>query len=47
MINWFEKIEKYYKLKCYDNRDVADFVDYKKITSEQYKEITGKDYITE
>lgn len=47
MIDWFEKVQRYYKWECYDDRDVADFVSYKKLTPENYKEITGKDYVTE
>ena len=34
MANWFEKIKKYYDAGLWK----------KKITAEQYKEITGEDY---
>lgn len=44
-MNWFEKIERYYKNGLYTNEQVNIFVISKKITEEQYKEITNEDYI--
>ena len=44
-MNWFEKIERYYKNGLYKNEQVKIFVISKKITEEQYKEITNEDYI--
>ena len=46
-MNWFEKVKRYYGWGCYTNADVWDFVSYKKITEEQYKEITGQEYPVE
>ena len=43
-MDWFEKIQRYYKKGYYDNEDVRVFVQCKKITAEQFKEITGVDY---
>lgn len=43
-MNWFEKIKRYYHLKCYDDDDVKIFVQTKKINEEQYAEITGEEY---
>lgn len=43
-MNWFEKVKRYYDLGVYNNGDVWDFVSYKKITPEQYKEITQEEY---
>lgn len=44
-MNWFEKVERYYKLGYYDNTKVKVFVVGEKITEEQYKEITNEDYM--
>ena len=44
-MNWFEKVERYYKAGYYKNEQVKIFVASNKITEEQYKEITGEDYI--
>ncbi|WP_195264099.1 XkdX family protein [Clostridium sp. 1001275B_160808_H3] len=44
-MNWFEKIKRYYDLKCYDDEDIKIFVQAKKINEEQYAEITGEEYI--
>ena len=44
-MNWFEKIERYYKNGLYTNEQVKIFVQTGKITEEQYKKITGEDYI--
>lgn len=40
----FEKVKKYYDLGFYNDSQVAAFVEKGKLTPEQYKEITGKDY---
>ncbi|GAB6169706.1 hypothetical protein JCM1393_21660 [Clostridium carnis] len=44
-MDWFEKIKRYYDLKCYSDTDVKLFVKLKKINEEQYKEITKQDYV--
>lgn len=44
-MNWFEKIKRYYDLKCYDYEDLKIFVQAKKINEEQYAEITDEEYI--
>lgn len=44
-MNWFEKIKRYYDLKCYDYEDIKIFVQAKKINEEQYAEITDEEYI--
>lgn len=46
-MDWFEKVQRYYKNNRYNNDDVKVFVIGKKITEAQYKEITGEDYIAE
>jgi len=38
-------IKNYYKLKIYKNEDVAAFVKSNDITPEEYKEITGEEYV--
>ncbi|NFL86220.1 XkdX family protein [Clostridium botulinum] len=43
-MDWVEKVERYYNWGCYSNADVWDFVSYKKITTEQYTEITKVEY---
>lgn len=44
-MDWEEKINRYYEKKIYTNEDVKIFVQGNKITEEQYKEITGENYI--
>lgn len=44
-MNWFEKVERYYKAGYYTNDQVKIFVVSKKITEEEYKSITGENYI--
>ncbi len=41
MANWFEKIKKYYDAGLWTKKMVGNAVVKKKITAEQYKEITG------
>lgn len=41
----FEKIKTYYDKKFWTKKMVGDAVKMKKITAEQYKEITGEDYV--
>lgn len=41
----FAKIKKFYNLGLYSKVQVAQFVTKGVITPEQYKEITGEDYI--
>lgn len=43
-MDWFEKVQRYYNKGYYDEDDVRVFVKAKKITAEQFKEITGVDY---
>ena len=45
-MNWFEKIKRYYDKGIYINDEVKVFVKGNKITEEQYKEITGDNYIS-
>lgn len=44
-MNWFEKIKRYYNKGIYTNEEVKVFVKGNKITEEQYKEITGEEYL--
>lgn len=44
-MNWFSAAKRYYDLGFYTKDDVKKFVLYGKITPEQYKEITGDDYV--
>ncbi|MGM0968709.1 MAG: XkdX family protein [Bacillota bacterium] len=44
-MDWFRSISLFYQWECYVNEDVAKFVYFEKITPEQYKEITGMEYI--
>ncbi|MBC5626171.1 XkdX family protein [Clostridium sp. NSJ-49] len=44
-MNWFEKIKRYYDKGIYTNGEVKVFVKGNKITEEQYKEITGEEYL--
>lgn len=41
----FKIVKRYYDRGIYDNTDVAKFVKAGRITAEEYKEITGEDYI--
>lgn len=43
-MNWFEKIKKYYDASLWTGKMVGNAVAKKKITAEQYKEITGEGY---
>ena len=40
----FDKILKFFKLKLYTKKQVADFVRKGVITPEQYEQITGEPY---
>ncbi|WP_406944473.1 XkdX family protein [Halobacillus sp. SY10] len=42
---YFETIKQYYEWNLYDNKDVADFVEYDWLTPAQYQEITGEEYV--
>ena len=46
-MNWFDTIKKYYDTKhpSYNNESLKVFVKAGMITSEQYKIITGIDYV--
>lgn len=46
MIDWFEFINRYYGYGVYTKADVAKYVTLKKITPEQYQQITGEPYST-
>lgn len=41
----FRIVKRYYDKGIYSNADVAVFVRAGKITSEQYQEITGEEYV--
>ena len=43
-INWYEKIKQYYELGFWDLEMTKKAVRRKKITREQFKNITGEDY---
>ncbi|MDU6113836.1 MAG: XkdX family protein [Paeniclostridium sordellii] len=43
-MNWYEKINYYYKEKLWTIDQVKVGVERDKITQEQFKEITGEDY---
>ncbi|UTI44443.1 XkdX family protein [Niallia sp. RD1] len=47
MIDWLEKISRFYKNDNWTKEQVAAAVELKKITKEQYKEITGDEYASE
>lgn len=40
----FAIVKRYYDRHIYDDMDVAKFVKAGKLTKEEYKEITGKDF---
>lgn len=42
---WFDTVKGFYDDKLYTKEDVKVFVVANMITEEQYKEITGEDYI--
>lgn len=44
MLNWFEMVKSFYP-RFWNEKMVGDAVVCKKITAEQYKEITGLDYV--
>ena len=44
-MKWFEKIKKFYEKGLWNDRMVADAVKKGKITEEEYKEITGNEYV--
>lgn len=44
-MNWYEKIKSYYDRGLWTKEQVKKAVEMNKITQEQYKEITGEDYI--
>lgn len=43
-MDWYEKVKRYYGLGKYDNEQMKVFVKGKKISAEQYEEITGVKY---
>lgn len=43
----FKTIKRFFDLGIWAEKDVAKWVKLKKITAEQYKEITGLDYVEE
>ena len=44
-IDFFKTAKYYHDIGLYDNEKVAIYVYYQKITPEQYKTITGEDYL--
>lgn len=40
----FKRIEKFFEMGIYTEKQVRQFCDKKAITPEQFKEITGKEY---
>lgn len=44
-MNWFEKIKRYYDKGLYTIDQVKVFVQVGKITEEEFRMITGEDYI--
>lgn len=44
-INWLEKLTDYYKQGYWTKDMLKVAVEKKKITTEEYKQITGEDYI--
>lgn len=44
-MDWFEKVKRYYDLGFYTNDEVKIFVKGKKITPEQYFDITKEQYV--
>lgn len=45
MLNYYETVKKYYDKGYYSKLDVAVFVKAEKITREEFKEITGEEYV--
>lgn len=43
-MNWFEKVDRYYKDGLYTKEQVGIFVQTGKITKEEYKIIIGENY---
>lgn len=43
-MTWFERIRKFYNEGLWSINQVRDGVLYNKITTSQYKDITGEDY---
>lgn len=44
-MNWFEKVKRYYDKGLYTKDQVKVFVKGGKISQEEYKEITGEEYV--
>lgn len=44
-MDWFTIVKRYYDWNCYKNEDVKLFVMNGKINEDQYKQITGEEYI--
>ena len=42
---WYERIKRFYSEGLWTKEQVAVAVRFKKITAEQYKEITNEDYV--
>jgi uncharacterized XkdX family phage protein len=45
-LDWFTTIKTLYGWNCYTSEEVGKFVEYQKITPEQYEQITGALYKT-
>jgi|HigsolmetaAR203D_1030402.scaffolds.fasta_scaffold23801_2 uncharacterized XkdX family phage protein len=43
-MDYYKLVKRYYEAGYYDNEKVAIFVQYNKISVDQYKEITGEEY---
>ena len=41
---WFDRIKRFYEAGLWTKEMVADAVVYRRITAEQYEEITGEEY---
>ena len=41
----YKIVKRYYERGIYGNEDVAKFVKAGKLTADEYKEITGEDYV--
>lgn len=43
-MKWFDRINRFYNRNLWTKEQVAEAVEYGKITEEEYKEITGEEY---
>ena len=47
MVRFYEKIKEYYRLGLWGDKRVHDAVKKRYVSAEEYKELTGKEYIEE